>query len=258
MRGAPTPSRRIHQRMGIIPADAGSTSDGLVEPAALSLGDPGSSPRMRGALKLGLPIHVLSRIIPADAGSTGTPTRSCCRSTNHPRGCGEHLLMYIDYLCHLGSSPRMRGTQALAPDRPAWAGIIPADAGSTILAYTRAASELDHPRGCGEHAGLTYQVPSVIGSSPRMRGARRVAALVDRDRRIIPADAGNTPRLRRYSTLLGIIPADAGSTHFRESPCVDKWDHPRGCGEHNMLNFPALRNEGSSPRMRGARPWTCH
>ena len=50
----------------------------------------------------------------------------------------------------------------------------------------------------------------------------------------------------------GIIPADAGSTHFINDDLIHFQDHPRGCGEHGM--DPALGDldGGSSPRMRGA------
>ena len=49
-----------------------------------------------------------------------------------------------------------------------------------------------------------------------------------------------------------IIPADAGSTWFRPSPGHDRWDHPRGCGEHIRVENNGVRDVGSSPRMRGA------
>ena len=70
----------------------------------------------------------------------------------------------------------------------------------------------DHPRGCGEHNFQTTQIRTNIGSSPRMRGARSMTGII--------------------YPLLGIIPADAGSTLYA---FVANWyskDHPRGCGEH--------------------------
>ena len=53
--------------------------------------------------------------------------------------------------------------------------------------------------------------------------------------------------------LVGIIPADAGST--RDHWClVDRsQDHPRGCGEHSSSDVSPCAPIGSSPRMRGAR-----
>ena len=53
------------------------------------------------------------------------------------------------------------------------------------------------------------------------------------------------------SIRIGIIPAYAGNTSWRCGSRCRAWDHPRVCGEHTMRNFPYLRDEGSSPRMRG-------
>ena len=74
----------------------------------------------------------------------------------------------------------------------------------------------DHPRGCGEH--LTTDGTSGVagGSSPRMRGA-------------LPAE---TYRRQKY----GIIPADAGSTAYHLRIAGQCPDHPRGCGEHPVVN----------------------
>ena len=80
---------------------------------------------------------------------------------------------------------------------------------------------------------------------------------------MLPSD-GSSPRMRGALTLWtmpvdfpGIIPADAGSTLCRESPCVGKRDHPRGCGEHDGQTINADMWTGSSPRMRGAQDRAC-
>ena len=70
----------------------------------------------------------------------------------------------------------------------------------------------DHPRGCGEHTSLALRIQPRLGSSPRMRGARKVDMMAWRS--------------------VGIIPADAGSTTAYPKNIADKRDHPRGCGEH--------------------------
>ena len=110
--------------------------------------------------------------------------------------------------------------------------IIPADAGSTRGSGVRADSFSDHPRGCGEHASIKFDVLEAPGSSPRMRGARR--------------------RCVWAISCPGIIPADAGSTHaFQLVFCLVP-DHPRGCGEHCPSESSEVLSRGSSPRMRGA------
>ena len=70
------------------------------------------------------------------------------------------------------------------------------------------------------------------GSSPRMRGALSLDDDMDR--------------------VAGIIPADAGSTHYPYGYYIDDEDHPRGCGEHPVRPDARGGHGGSSPRMRGA------
>ena len=55
-------------------------------------------------------------------------------------------------------------------------GIIPADAGSTIMVYAIFPPYRDHPRGCGEHGIYDLLLDDAKGSSPRMRGAPDTAA----------------------------------------------------------------------------------
>ena len=71
-----------------------------------------------------------------------------------------------------------------------------------------------------------------MGSSPRVRGARRKNA------------SGQWED--------GIIPACAGSTTMRPAARAFPWDHPRVCGEHAHLLSLLLWLLGSSPRVRGA------
>ena len=50
----------------------------------------GSSPQMRGALP-NIAVHTeRKRIIPADAGSTRSECCQDCQCRDHPRRCGEH------------------------------------------------------------------------------------------------------------------------------------------------------------------------
>ena len=157
------------------------------------------------------------------------------------------------------------------------AGIIPADAGSTRYANPSIASIKDHPRGCGEHAGIEQRDRLPSGSSPRMRGAH-----LDKDDLGLNAMdhprgcgehslrvsctlrlSGSSPRMRGarrrwylYGQRVGIIPADAGSTRCRFIGVGPGGDHPRGCGEHRTIRNHCTWSSGSSPRMRGALPLT--
>ena len=137
-----------HLRVRIIPADAGSTwrrdtsgqqngdhPRGRGEHSmsgsswALVLG---SSPRTRGAPSPTLTSRPPSGIIPADAGSTLSRSRPGRRSRDHPRGRGEHYTATLAAQREAGSSPRTRGAPPEMAGPVAQAGIIPADAGSTL------------------------------------------------------------------------------------------------------------------------------
>ena len=55
-----------------------------------------------------------------------------------------------------------------------------------------------------------------------------------------------------------LIPACAGKTGYVCLACVDKWAHPRVCGENALNTSAADIRMGSSPRVRGKRfaMWT--
>ena len=147
MRGTRPPTGDSPKSVGIIPAYAGNT-DG-VRTGFIPLGDhprvcgehlpsgngwrspKGSSPRMRGTPEWHRVDTYLIGIIPAYAGNTSTHVAHNFNPRDHPRVCGEHLLLQFLLLVCQGSSPRMRGT--LLPDgkRLVQRGIIPAYAGNT-------------------------------------------------------------------------------------------------------------------------------
>ncbi len=233
MRGARITVDNVQDGTGIIPADAGSTK-GSVSDGECGGDHPrgcgehtcsrtpdttcrGSSPRMRGA-------HVLNDLVNVV-------------QVDHPRGCGEHCNMLRCLFRIRGSSPRMRGALMARLVLICMAGIIPADAGSTVRIHRWRKNRRDHPRGCGEHRYGMLRDKLTMGSSPRMRGA-----LTMRD---------------GMSYLERIIPADAGSTIFIRFSTSETQDHPRGCGEHLSISTNAVPMLGSSPRMRGAPAGAC-
>ena len=170
MRGALPVRAAERPRDGIIPADAGSTRAPAVIMIATedhphgcgehcgrhrrSWHQGGSSPRMRGALAEITLHQVGMRIIPADAGSTLAACRMNQTGRDHPRGCGEHHIKTWRVALDIGSSPRMRGARCRTRTSVPTAGIIPADAGSTLATV------------------VLYSLSA--GSSPRMRGALAV------------------------------------------------------------------------------------
>ena len=212
----------------IIPADAGNTQNRLCSSrpygdhprgcgehqtiAQRMVEHKGSSPRMRGTLRTGYRRPSPPRIIPADAGNTTCTQTYLASYGDHPRGCGEHFLKDEMSGLIIGSSPRMRGTQAGGAHTGDDGRIIPADAGNTAQTPAQRLWFQDHPRGCGEHLFAVFIVALASGSSPRMRGTQMQSRIRDGAIRIIPADAGNT--------------------FMQEDGQVGVADHPRGCGEH--------------------------
>ena len=70
---------------------------------------------------------------------------------------------------------------------------------------------------------------------------------------------GSSPRVRGAGlhrkgkrTLLGIIPARAGSSSGSDACCGEPRDHPRACGEQTCCVGTIDDDPGSSPRVRGA------
>ena len=126
----------------------------------------------------------------------------------------------------------MRGALYTAAKHQLLGIIIPADAGSTTGPCASTTPTRDHPRGCGEHSWFLRSIGCSLGSSPRMRGAQLARLCL--------------------SLLVGIIPADAGSTSDSAPSDASPRDHPRGCGEHSLSRPAAGMWAGSSPRMRGA------
>ena len=187
-RGAQGRPGRRGDRVGIIPAGAGSTTRhrtrrptstdhprGRGEHYEMSTGMDrrfGSSPRARGAPP-GPDRHPRARrIIPAGAGSTSRQAVDHAPSEDHPRGRGEHDGAPYPPPGDFGSSPRARGARRAVRRGLVDRGIIPAGAGSTSLHLLRSSGSPDHPRGRGEHDFARSVTGSAAGSSPRAREHR--------------------------------------------------------------------------------------
>ena len=170
----------------------------------------GSSPRMRGKQEYTHPYGISGRIIPAHAGQTRRSRWRCCRCPDHPRACGANFAGNEAGWARAGSSPRMRGKQRTGHRVQAARRIIPAHAGQTKPAWHRSLMPSDHPRACGANSGQPQTGGDDFGSSPRMRGKRPLPVPAMRQRRIIPAHAGQTPN---------------GYAHVQHPA-----DHPRACG----------------------------
>ena len=128
VRGAPDRLRPINPFLGIIPACAGSTEP--LKPPRIVPGDhprmcgehmrnrrstrrqKGSSPHVRGAPACAIASVRTSGIIPACAGSTSAAQQASTGYGDHPRMCGEHIVIVKMSENIAGSSPHVRGARA--------------------------------------------------------------------------------------------------------------------------------------------------
>ena len=91
----------------------------------------GTSPRMRGKPSFVCCRRPWRRNIPAYAGKTSLLCFPRLRLAEHPRVCGENLLIVAVVLTGVGTSPRMRGKPLASPSVSIWSRNIPAYAGKT-------------------------------------------------------------------------------------------------------------------------------
>ena len=249
MRGKRFDAGKQRRRAGLIPAHAGKTRCAYAEgghvwahPRACGenarfeltgVSDGGSSPRMRGKLRIGRCSCESPGLIPAHAGKTSPQPRAAARMRAHPRACGENAPPAIFDALTSGSSPRMRGKLYMHAVMLRDGRLIPAHAGKTSAAGWIQRLAEAHPRACGENWPVVSDLVRHMGSSPRMRGK-----LV-------------SPATRREGE--GLIPAHAGKTRpTMRTPSIPR-AHPRACGENPSQKKPPRRCRGSSPRMRGKR-----
>ena len=150
---------------------------------------------------------------------------------DHPRSRGEYRTLVRDGAVTSGSSPLSRGIHAVARWNGMAAGIIPALAGNTRAHHLHRLPGEDHPRSRGEYAVYLEQNWYTQGSSPLSRGILPPQVSHILARRIIPALAGNTPRLMRPRAILR--------------------DHPRSRGEYRPAIAHNAETDGSSPLSRG-------
>ena len=198
----------------------------------------GSSPRGRGTRFVEQHNRSMVRFIPAWAGNTRQGGHTPAYPPVHPRVGGEHGPGPGDDRVCVGSSPRGRGTRHDGDEPARRCRFIPAWAGNTCPYCCRVPRTSVHPRVGGEHLVPDRSTPHRSGSSPRGRGTRHGKRVFRRQRRFIPAWAGNTRRREPHAAGVPV--------------------HPRVGGEHGCGQPRARSSGGSSPRGRGtpcsARP----
>ena len=130
----------------------------------------GSSPRVRGTHSPRCRDAPHRRFIPACAGNAAFGGPNIAAVAVHPRVCGERTSPIIGSFLPSGSSPRVRGTQAVRRHPGPARRFIPACAGNAESEYHRPCPVPVHPRVCGERQAWRSSLVVVPGSSPRVRG----------------------------------------------------------------------------------------
>ena len=154
---------------------------------------------------------ILFRITPAYAGKSPLARSRRNNEKDHPRLCGEKFVQSSQRNIFKGSPPPMRGKVILNQSNAVRFGITPAYAGKSVFEFRVRGFDRDHPRLCGEKLRSDRIQSLRQGSPPPMRGK----------------DAS-------WKCLLdckGITPAYAGKRLCRFRSYLQKWDHPRLCGE---------------------------
>ena len=172
----------------------------------------GSSPPARGTQQHQHADAEQRRFIPARAGNTRRRSRTSTAAPVHPRPRGEHSRTPPHTPAAAGSSPPARGTPECPGRDRRGSRFIPARAGNTWRPFKSSPNSTVHPRPRGEHQftpdrngdstvhprprgehGLTVGCGlRRAGSSPPARGTRQPGRQSPRQRRFIPARAGNT------------------------------------------------------------------
>ena len=178
----------------------------------------GSPPRVRGKAQESFLILCHHGITPACAGKRTVTTKEAFQKQDHPRVCGEKARPCGRLQRPQGSPPRVRGKVRLAGLHHLIYRITPACAGKRVCETTAARPLGDHPRVCGEKLFFDLFFEACRGSPPRVRG--KVHGVV------------------QELACVGITPACAGKRAPAASDRLERWDHPRVCGEKRRGSGP--------------------
>ncbi len=191
----------------------------------------GSPPHVRGK---GKDIDRTGRaagITPACAGKSCISVRLSGLRGDHPRMCGEKESNIGGYVSTVGSPPHVRGKVRRLTLERLFTGITPACAGKSTKLRNAIRSKWDHPRMCGEKSAASTCPICARGSPPHVRG-----------------------KVKENQTLWyedRITPACAGKSYIRLALLHPTWDHPRMCGEKQLVAELPKTSLGSPPHVRG-------
>ena len=192
----------------------------------------GSSPLVRGSALTPELDTGGQRFIPARAGIGHSKRALAVQMSVHPRSCGDRAAYVVGYSYPDGSSPLVRGSDSLSPQRCSVGRFIPARAGIGSSPGDAGLPLAVHPRSCGDRVIVISKQSIRRGSSPLVRGS-------------VQAEDRELGKHR-------FIPARAGIGHDYRLPLCNIPVHPRSCGDRKTRNINTIFNIGSSPLVRGS------
>ena len=188
--GEPRSFCAILRASGVYPRVCGGTYVATVGPPPKT----GLSPRVRGNPAVLLAALLGGRSIPACAGEPWRKRFAAGLALVYPRVCGGTRACGSASILGKGLSPRVRGNPAVLLAALLGGRSIPACAGEPWRKRFAAGLALVYPRVCGGTPYDTDDNRNANGLSPRVRGNRRRQHRSGRQKRSIPACAGE-PRL---------------------------------------------------------------
>ena len=156
----------------------------------------GSSPRIRGELRVGRPWQLTWGIIPANTGRMLWNGGECPCLRDHPREYGENPDGSLTSPPGPGSSPRIRGECVEVRHEVFGLGIIPANTGRIGLPPLAWGIPWDHPREYGENRLGFCHCPAKRGIIPANTGRMQpwpFHAMIPRDH---PREYGENAKKR--------------------------------------------------------------
>ena len=113
--------------------------------------------------------------------------------------------------------------------------ITPACAGTTTPTGRLQKTKWDHPRLCGNDMSVRHQSYYFLGSPPLVRERPLIALL--------------------YALISGITPACAGTTTYKVSTNIYRWDHPPLVRERRLSIAFRGDSGGITPACAGTTRW---
>ena len=134
----------------------------------------GSPPPMRGKVYAIFSVLSPTGITPAYAGKRTGRRNPRIPHKDHPRLCGEKLMIDLSVLWVRGSPPPMRGKAIRHAINFPEHRITPAYAGKSCGRRRNHDQHRDHPRLCGEKHALLIRLPRSQGITPAYAGKSAV------------------------------------------------------------------------------------